>query len=96
MKKRNQRYSEQYKKDAVRLLEGRGTKTVPELAEELGLSQSMLYRWRAEFGEKPTGPSEASDSSRAEMEAMRRRVRELEAENSFLKKAAALFAKDVK
>ena len=96
MKKRNQQYSEQYKKDAVRLLEARGTKTVPEVAEELGVSQSMLYRWRAEFGKKPNGSSEPAESSRAEMEAMRRRVRELEAENSFLKKAAALFAKDVK
>lgn len=90
MKKRNKRYSEQYKKDAVRLLEARDTKTVPEVAEELGVGQSMLYRWREEFGTKSKGMSEPAESSRAEMEAMRRRVRELEAENAFLKKAAAL------
>ena len=72
MKKRNKRYSELYKKDAVRLLEARGTKTAPEIAEELGVGQSMLYRWREEFGTKSKGTSELAESSRAEMEAMRR------------------------
>ncbi len=96
MKKSTKRYSEQYKKDAVRLLESRGTRTIPAIAKELGVSQSMLYRWREQYGEEALAAARPSESERAEMEAMRRRVRELEAENTFLKKAAALFAKDVK
>lgn len=96
MKKNNKRYSEQFKKDAVRFLEGRGTKTIPEVSGELGVSQSMLYRWREHYGEEALAATRPSESERAEMEAMRKRVRELEAENTFLKKAAALFAKDVK
>lgn len=96
MKKSNKRYSEQYKKDAVRLLENRGTKTIPEVSQELGVGPSMLYRWREQYAEEVLGAARPSESERAEMEAMRKRVRELEAENAFLKKAAALFAKDVK
>jgi transposase len=96
MKKKSKRYSEQYKRDAVRLLGDRGTRTIPDVAGELGVSQSMLYRWREQYGEEALRATRAPESERAEMESMRRRVRELEAENTFLKKAAALFAKDVK
>ena len=96
MKNNYKRYSAQFKKDAVRLLEGRGTKTIPEVAGELGVSQSMLYRWREQYGAEALSAAGPSGSERAEMDGMRRRVRELEAENTFLKKAAALFAKNVK
>lgn len=85
-----------FKKDAVRRLMARGSKTVAEVTKELGVSPSMLHRWREQFGPELAGGTPLSQSEREEIERLRRELRDLQAENSLLKKAAALFAKDVK
>ena len=85
-----------FKRDAVRRLMARGSKTVAELTRELGVSSSMLHRWRERFEPELAGGTQASQGEREEIERLRREVRELQAENSLLKKVAALFAKDVK
>jgi transposase-like protein len=74
----------------------RGSKTVAEIAKELGVSPSMLHRWRERFEPELGGGTQPSQSDREEVERLRRELREMQAENSLLKKAAALFAKDVK
>ena len=74
----------------------RGTKTVAEVAKELGVSPSMLHRWREQLEPELSGSAPASQSEREEIERLRRELRDAHAENSLLKKAAALFAKDVK
>jgi len=85
-----------FKRDAVRRLMARGSKTVTEIAKELGVSPSMLHRWRDRFGPELEGAAQPSQSEREEVERLRRELREMHAENALLKKAAALFAKDVK
>lgn len=85
-----------FKKDAVRRLMARGSKTVVEIARELGVSPSMLHRWREEFEPELSGAAPVSQGEREEVERLRRQLRDLQAENSLLKKVAALFAKDVK
>lgn len=89
-------HPESFKRDAVRRLMARGTKTVTELCKELGISPSMLHRWREQFEPETPAAARASQSEREEVERLRRELRDLQAENSLLKKAAALFAKDVK
>ncbi len=84
------------KKDAVRRLMARGSKTVSEIAKELGVSPSMLHRWREQFAPEPSSTTPVGQGEREEVERLRRELRDLQAENSLLKKAAALFAKDVK
>lgn len=56
----------------------------------------MLHRWRVRFEAELTGSPQPSQGEREEVERLRRKLRDLEAENSLLKKAATLFAKDVK
>jgi transposase len=85
-----------FKKDAVRRVMARGSRTVAEIAKELGVSPSMLHRWREQFEPEFSGGTPVSQSEREEVERLRRELRDLQAENSLLKKAAALFAKDVK
>ncbi|MDB4991153.1 MAG: putative family transposase, group, OrfA [Myxococcaceae bacterium] len=85
-----------FKKDAVRRLMARGSKTITEVAKELGVSPSMLHRWRERFEPELTGGAQSNQGEREEIERMRREMRDLQAENSLLKKAAALFARDVK
>ena len=85
-----------FKKDAVRRLLARGSKTVTEIAKELGVSPSMLHRWRERFEPELTGGTQPSQGERVEIERLRRELRDVQAENSLLKKCAALFAKEVK
>ena len=89
-------YRDEFKKDAVRLMLARGSRTVAEVADGLGLSQSMLYRWQGRFGSELKGRAAVSQHQREDIEQMRRRLRELEQENSLLKKAAALFAREMR
>ena len=80
MRKRNQ-FTEEFKKDAVRLVQSRGAQTVAEVADRLGVSKSMLHRWRKTYEVSATGASDQSQHEREKVEGMRRRRRELEAEN---------------
>jgi transposase-like protein len=56
----------------------------------------MLHRWRARFEPELAGGAQPAQGDREEIERLRRELREMQAENILLKKAAALFAKDVK
>ena len=85
-----------FKKDAVRRVMVRGAKTVTEIAKELGVSPSMLHRWRERFEPELMVGAQPTQGEREEIERLRRELRDLQAENTLLKKAAALFAKDVK
>jgi len=80
------KYSEEFKKDAVRLVRNRGTRTVAEVAKELGVSESMLHRWQQMYGAQVEGAAVQADAGREDVERLRRRLRELEMENTLLKK----------
>lgn len=89
------RYSKAFKEDAVRVMRARGTRTVAQVAAELDVSPSLLHRWHAAMA--PDSGAEAPQREPTEdVEALRRRLRQVEQENTLLKKAAALFAKEVK
>jgi transposase-like protein len=57
-------YTDEFKKDAVRLMLARGSRTVAEVADGLGLSQSMPYRWHERSGSELKGG--AAGEGRAE------------------------------
>jgi transposase-like protein len=56
----------------------------------------MLHRWRERFEPELTGGVQQSQGEREKVERLRSELRDLKAENALLKKAAALFAKEVK
>jgi transposase len=89
-------YTDEFKKDAVRLMQARGSRTVADVAAGIGVNEGLLYEWNRKFGGEVFGQPTASEKEREEVERMRRRLRELEQENALLKKAAALFAREVK
>lgn len=66
---------------------------ITECCRELGLNSKTVNRWvlarRRELSGEP-----APGSEDRELREARRRIRELEQENAFPKKAAAFFAKD--
>lgn len=54
-------YDENYKRHAVELTL-RGDRTIGQVAQELGVDESMLYHWRRKFAPRPSGNLTAPQS----------------------------------
>jgi transposase len=89
------KYSPEFKEEAVQIAL-RSSKTISETARELELNPETLRCWvkKHQKGSEPAADAPLGTGERARLKELERRNRELEMENSFLKKAAAYFAKD--
>lgn len=97
-KKIRKRFSPEFKREAVRLLE-RGDKEISQLARELGVRRNQLYKWKAELenhGEAafPGKGGRPKDQLSDETAALKSEVKKLREENEILKKAAIFFARE--
>ena len=93
MSNTRQKYDEEFKKNAVRLSYA-SNRTIKEVAEDLGVIESMLYRWRKRY--TPKGDKTQYATMEEENRSLRLEVAELSMERDMLKKAAAYFAKNQK
>jgi len=94
MSKKGKTYSREFKIEAVKLSYN-SERTVEELAAELGISKSSLFRWRKEFSHDPDQafPGRGQLKERdAEMVRLQKELREAKMVNEILKKAMAIFA----
>lgn len=68
---------------------------VAQVAKELGINKTTAAKWVAARKRELAGeaPTSLTSPEVKEMQAMRKRIRDLEMENEFLKKASAYFAK---
>ena len=89
---------EKFKRNAVDL-SMRGDRTIRQLAQELGVSPDMLYRWRTEFGvtSKRLGRPEAAlprsvPELELEVKALRSRLAEMEERELILKKSLGILS----
>jgi transposase len=83
------RYDEEFKKNAVALSYA-GTKSVAQVAADLGISDGMLYRWRQKY--TPNGEKTRYATMEEELKALKLENAELKMERDMLKKASAYFA----
>ena len=96
-RKRNQAYTEEFRREAVKRSEKPGV-TQAQVAKELGVSAQQIANWKRQFkrlSEKQFNSLNGVDYSKDESEELRRLRREnkrLQEEMAFLKKAAAYFA----
>ena len=86
-------YSEQFKRDAVRLLRSSG-RSPTQLAKELGISRGSLANWTKQAGVNEGKAEGLTSDEREELRRLRRENKVLAEEREILKKAAAFFAKD--
>lgn len=90
-------YSNEFKEEAVkRVLSG-----IPatQVARELDINVQSLYTWKARYLKHPEQPFVGSGKLRDkddEIRRLSRKIKDLEQENEFLKKASAFFAKNLK
>ena len=91
---KSRRYSEQFKRDAVRLVTDEGY-SFAEAGRSLGVRGDMIARWKRRFeaADETVGRDrQISDKQRIrELEA---RVRKLQMEKDILKKATAFFVRE--
>jgi transposase len=91
-------YTEEFKRDAVRLVETSG-KPKTQVARELGISDSALYRWLKEYGQvsEPRANGQSSPSVKeleAENKRLRREVEVQRQERDILKKAISICSQE--
>jgi len=98
-RKKNQAYTEEFRREAVKRSEKPGV-TQAQVAKELGISAQQIANWKRQFtrlSDKQFNSVEGVDYSKKESEELRRLRREnkrLKEEMEFVKKAAAYFAKN--
>ena len=92
------RYTEEFKRHAVELLETRD-KSGTELARELGIRQNQLYKWREQLMQKGYAAFQGSGRPKADQTSENNKLKQenkrLKEEIEILKKAAAYFAKEL-
>jgi transposase len=90
MAKNQRTYTEEFKREAVQLMETSG-KSVAQIARDLGVNDSVLHRWRGVYGNRDHPPANGRSASVSELEVEVKRLRrELEVvrqERDILKKA---------
>jgi transposase len=86
-------FTPEFKHEAVRLLETSGKSGI-QIAKDLGISDTILYRWRQEMraqgGAVFPGKGHQTELEE-EVRRLRREVETLRQERDILKKAAAIF-----
>jgi transposase len=96
MMQQKRSYSEDFKRDAIRLLETSG-KRLSEIEQELGLPHGLLRKWQKRFQVNPVSEQlELSDVEqlKAEVRALKRELEITRMERDILKKTVGIFSKD--
>ena len=94
MSRRSKQHTEEFKAEAVELVERSG-KSVPEIAEELGINERTLYHWVAKDKRRPASEAETNEKDlAAENKRLRRELEIMRQERDILKKAMSVFAKE--
>ena len=87
------RFSAEYKREAVAMLESPGV-TVNQIAAELGIGATVLGRWRRELRQESAQAFRGNGRPRDEnLALLRRELARVMKERDFLREAAAFFAR---
>lgn len=92
-KRARRQFTDEYKAEAVSLVRT-GSKTLPQVARDLDLTESSLRNWVERAQPRAEPGSELSATERQELLQLRKENRVLRMERELLKKAAAFFAKE--
>ena len=91
----SQRYSPEFKDEAVRQIVDRGY-CVTDVSERVGVSAHSLYKWvKAVKPDKTEEQAAALIEARSEVLKLRAKLKRTEEERDILKKAARYFAQEV-
>ncbi|QGO67165.1 Transposase [Piscirickettsia salmonis] len=92
-KKQYKRYSTAFKEEAVALVTEQGY-SAQQAADAVGVRTNMIYRWKDQHDKEAN--STLAPDEKAELQSLRKKVKQLQMEKEILKKASAFFAKEMK
>lgn len=93
--RKRERFSAEFKREAVRLLE-LGQRPGTQLALELGVARNRLYKWQSQFkanGGMFRSPGRPKVAEEDELSRLKRELKRVTEELEILKKADTYFAK---
>lgn len=94
MARRSQKFTPQFREETAKLVVESG-RPIAEVAREYGLVENTLGNWVKKYrAEHPVTETPLELSERARLRELEDRNRELEMELTFLRKAAAYFARE--
>jgi transposase len=91
---RYQKFTPEFREEAAKMVVD-GSRAIAQVAREIGVGETTLGNWVRAYREahaEDEPPLQLSE--RARLRELERKNRELEMENTFLKKAAAYFARE--
>ena len=89
---KRRKFSKEFKEDVLNMLKT-GDKNVPTLSKELGIAETVLYRWyKKSKGESQTESEKLSDKDK-EIRELRAKLADVTEERDILKKAVSIFSK---
>ncbi len=87
-------FSREFKLEAVRAI-GAGTKTVRQVAREMGVRPDLIHRWKRQLETRPAGErTREATSQDEEVRRLRAELGRVTEERDILKKATAFFARE--
>ena len=98
MSKERRKHTPEFKREALNLVIDQ-QQSIAEVARRLGISQSLLHKWKVQFaaqGEQAFPGKGQQTPQEAELTRLRRENEQLRMERDILKKATAFFARESK
>jgi transposase len=93
MAEERRRYTDEFKREAVRLMETSG-KPISQIARDLGVNDNNLYRWRGLYTSQQVPRVNGSLAEMAaELKRLQREVEVLRQERDILKKAMSIVSR---
>jgi transposase len=94
--KKRRKHTEEFKREAVRLLENRGERAVADVAAGLGVAENLLHAWKRKLGSaaEQVRRERGGETPEDELKRLRRENAQLRQERDVLKKSVAVFARD--
>lgn len=89
--KSRRKFSKEFKQDVLNMLKT-GNKSVPELSEEIGISESVIYRWYKKNNGNAKEEEKLSGQEK-ELRELRAKLADITEERDILKKAVSIFSK---
>ncbi len=94
----NKNFTEDYKKEIVKLVTELGKKPA-DVAQDIGVSAVTVRRWVRQYNDHGDDAFPGKGNllpADAEKKALEKEIKSLKEENAILKKAMAIFSRDVK
>jgi transposase-like protein len=91
--RRRRLYDEEFKRNAVELLE-RGGRSAVQLSRELGISDCSLGKWKRKYGREARGVLNGSEAEQSRIMELERELAAVTRQRDILKKALAILGQE--